>query len=359
MEATQSSAEWNTTSNLGRLNSSQWLDWNENPWELRRGSVPSPVWRAMCEGMRIARKLVIKTSGNMADIDLIRDSWLTPIPFARIPTFLNMDRVNLDYHLSQDNVWDKTRNGKMHQLVFIAMLWKVWVTRNRLIFQGESHSLWITSTRAILQAHEYYDSFLIEQSREEVHMSTLIQKVVIPRNNGVANRPQQRRAIIITDGSMQAQTRATGAGFIIIQEEPNRVISAGYTSWPWAGVLKAELGGILLGITEALRMGFRDIIVCSDAEIILRLLRSTETGTPSLQSMVEQIREDTSNVNQIQYIKVPRDCVRGSEALAKMGRNMQRTTISQFLQDNNICNIVSQNWHSVHSCLDLIRTQGY
>ncbi|KAK1301600.1 hypothetical protein QJS10_CPB12g01738 [Acorus calamus] len=69
-------------------------------------------------------------------------------------------------------------------------------------------------------------------------------------------------------------------------------------SWPWAGVLKAELG---------------------------------ETGTPSLQSMVEQIREDTSNVNQIQYIKVPRDCVRGSEALAKMGRNMQRTTISQFL----------------------------
>ncbi|KAK1258884.1 hypothetical protein QJS04_geneDACA019300 [Acorus gramineus] len=181
---------------------------------------------------------------------------------------------------------------------------------------------------------DHIDKGHSEQSREEVHMSTLIQKVVIPRNNGIAN--PQRRAIIITDGSVQAQTRAASAGFIIIQEEPNRVISVG-------SVLKAELRGILLGITEALRMGFRDIIVCSDAEIIIRLLRSTKTGTPSLQSMVEQIREDTSNMNQIQYIKVPRVCVRGSKALLKMGRNMQQTTISQFLRDSNIRSIVSQN----------------
>ncbi|KAK1290031.1 hypothetical protein QJS10_CPB18g00903 [Acorus calamus] len=75
--------------------------WNGNPWELVEPQTASPVWKSLCFGLRLIRPYVRKLLGTLSDIDLIRDPWLTPIPFSRIPTFINMDRAWLDFKLTQ------------------------------------------------------------------------------------------------------------------------------------------------------------------------------------------------------------------------------------------------------------------
>ncbi|KAK1326501.1 hypothetical protein QJS10_CPA01g01152 [Acorus calamus] len=74
--------------------------WNGNPWEFHIPQRAAAIWRALCMGLRALRTHVRKVAGTPSEIDLIRDPWLAPVPFSRIPTFLNMEYVRLDYRLS-------------------------------------------------------------------------------------------------------------------------------------------------------------------------------------------------------------------------------------------------------------------
>ncbi|KAK1290278.1 hypothetical protein QJS10_CPB18g01194 [Acorus calamus] len=68
--------------------------------DLRIAILGSPIWKALCKGLETIRKHIRLVSNQLGSIDLIRDPWLSPIPFSRIPTLLNMDFVRLDFRLS-------------------------------------------------------------------------------------------------------------------------------------------------------------------------------------------------------------------------------------------------------------------
>ncbi|KAK1324385.1 hypothetical protein QJS10_CPA01g00629 [Acorus calamus] len=96
--------------------------WSGNPWELPRAQRSSRNWRRLCEGLTLIRQHVRKISGSFTEVDLLRDPWFMPVPFSRLPIFVNMDSVILDFKLS-----DVIHNGSWSQQNLARIFPPFWV----------------------------------------------------------------------------------------------------------------------------------------------------------------------------------------------------------------------------------------
>ncbi|KAK1295762.1 hypothetical protein QJS10_CPA08g00303 [Acorus calamus] len=63
---------------------------------------------------------------------------------------------------------------------------------------------------------------------------------------------------VITYGSVDGNTRAAGAGFVVVQDQPFSIVGAGYLSWLWASPLHAE--GELFGRVSYLRVNESQVL---------------------------------------------------------------------------------------------------
>ncbi|KAK1308804.1 hypothetical protein QJS10_CPA09g00704 [Acorus calamus] len=130
----------------------------------------------------------------------------------------------------------------------------------------------------------------------------------------------------------QTTTRAAGAAFVLIQEDPHRILGVGYWSWPWAAPIRAEAEVIRLGLHQARTAQLKHILVCTDAETLLCALSSPGPGPPQLQDCISSIRSYDSAEDPLLFVKVPRENVYAPELIAKYARDNQLRGFSKHLQ---------------------------
>ncbi|KAK1291664.1 hypothetical protein QJS10_CPB17g00018 [Acorus calamus] len=209
-------------------------------------------------------------------------------------------------------------------------------TRNDKSFKGASGDPRVTAGKAFSLADEC--------RRLLAHMDAplkCIQKV--PRESfdvSISRCPagvnETRTTYVITDGSVDVLSRAAGAGFVVVQNKPFKVVGAGYSSWLWASPLRAEGEAIRHGVLFARKKTTGPICICSDAEVIVQLIQQAGPGPPPLQDIVKDIRNSMSLDAVLCAIKVERGHVIASEALAKYARRTQESKITDHLEDDVI-----------------------
>ncbi|KAK1325871.1 hypothetical protein QJS10_CPA01g01735 [Acorus calamus] len=217
--------------------------WTGNPWELPKLRNSFAVWRALCQGLQMERPYVRKVPGQLEDIDVIRDPWLSSVPFSRIPTYLNMDQIQ-GLCGAGSIPWQRDRGqGK-----YIApyQLWQntSWIgvfsdqergndpkmtCRQECLNNMGSDNLRSLTTDIIRDENikyggKYFDSWRLRK---------------------------EKPMVLITDGSVDPLTRRAGAGFVIVCFDPIRIIGAGYKGWLWASPLRTEAEAIRLGTRQA------------------------------------------------------------------------------------------------------------
>ncbi|KAK1317567.1 hypothetical protein QJS10_CPA05g01856 [Acorus calamus] len=52
--------------------------------------------------------------------------------------------------------------------------------------------------------------------------------------------------------------------------------------WPWASPLKAEMEAIRMGVETAWAMGYKNMLIGTDSEGVVRLLQSDSLGPPQM-----------------------------------------------------------------------------
>ncbi|KAK1285694.1 hypothetical protein QJS10_CPB20g01230 [Acorus calamus] len=79
-------------------------NWVVNPWEVSPRKNSSSVWKALCKGLQLIRLHVRLIPGDIGSTNLLKDPWFMPVPFSRIPTFINMEEARLDYSILVNGV---------------------------------------------------------------------------------------------------------------------------------------------------------------------------------------------------------------------------------------------------------------
>ncbi|KAK1312326.1 hypothetical protein QJS10_CPA07g00533 [Acorus calamus] len=153
---------------------------------------------------------------------------------------------------------------------------------------------------------------------------------------------------VITDGSVDGNTRAAGAGFVVVQNQPFSIVGAGYLSWLWASPLRAEGEAIRQGVLFARQR-------VTDAEVWVRLLHQDGPGPPQFQDLVQDIKNVSRSGDIICAIKVGREHVKAPEVLAKYARRTQNSKTSERLADDHIRGCIYKMMDSVHECIKFVK----
>ncbi|KAK1319191.1 hypothetical protein QJS10_CPB04g01081 [Acorus calamus] len=152
----------------------------------------------------------------------------------------------------------------------------------------------------------------------------------------------------------QTTTRAAGAAFILIQEDPHRILGVGYWSWPWATPIRAEAEAIRLGLHQARTAQLKHILVCTDAETLLCALSSPGPGPPQLQDCISSIRSYDRAEDPLLFVKVPRENVYAPELIAKYARDNQLRGFSKHLQKTWVRRLLSLASDSISQCKNYV-----
>ncbi|KAK1280562.1 hypothetical protein QJS04_geneDACA019758 [Acorus gramineus] len=81
-----------------------------------------------------------------------------------------------------------------------------------------------------------------------------------------------------------------------------RIRGAGYTGWPWASPLKAEMEAVRMGAETAWAMGYKNMLIGTDSEGVVRLLQSDSLGPPQVQNILERVKRVKNNGVSIQAV---------------------------------------------------------
>ncbi|KAK1287775.1 hypothetical protein QJS10_CPB19g00208 [Acorus calamus] len=254
--------------------------WNGNPWEIPRLNRSSSVWKALYSGLRIARIHIRKVPGSLSEIDLIRDPWLSAIPFSRISTFLNMTLVTLDFKLS-DVICEGSWRHDIIQAIF-PHFWASSILSSVPLAPKENSQTqwcWEDSQAESPKAREVYNQLVKNPVTQDTQMWKRLWRIPVPPNA--------------------------------------KVVGVGYMYLPWAHPLRMETEAIRLGIQQARALGLNHIRVCSDSNRVIHLLQGSGIGPSSISLLVEAIRAANLHTDPIQFVKVPRAYVMGPDILAK------------------------------------------
>ncbi|KAK1324750.1 hypothetical protein QJS10_CPA01g01706 [Acorus calamus] len=313
----------------------------------------SKVWKTLCEGLRIIRRYVKKMPGELCDIDFLRDPWLTPIPFSRIPTYLNMDYAILEYRLS-DMVLGEEWNVDLLKAL-LPMYWVECVISApppKPSWDGLSKWCWEETLSGYPKPSEVYKliTLVLELSQGSLWRKMWRLPIYPKQSVGAVYLLNfsllKKCGKLNVDGSVEESSRLVGAAYVGIQDTPRRVLGAGFTWWPWASPLRAELEAIRMGIQACRSWGGNQMIVCSDSQLLITLLQGTGMGPSILQDSIEHIRTMVDVSESVVFRKVSRDAVQALEALAKYARRERIMRHTRMMKDDAIRQIfenISQN----------------
>ncbi|KAK1297402.1 hypothetical protein QJS10_CPB15g01452 [Acorus calamus] len=308
----------------------------------------------------MVRMYMRKRPGSYADIDVLRDPWLYSVPLSRIPTFINMEAAILDYKLSdiieegrwkvevisnllppfwtdqilhteppectEDGVakwcWEGstacfpkaadiyqilqpsriTSDGKVWKWVWKLPIWKA---RNSRVFRGTQTNAQVTANRAIAMAWECIQC--LAKKGEVNTESTWKMQPLLQQHQHQWRIELQRedKNFVVTDVSVDLESRAARAAYIIFGENPWQILGAGCMNKMWSTPARMEMEGISLGISQARQMGLNNLYVCSDAEPIIKLLNENNRGLLNSRTSFHASKGMKRKLTQYIFVRYP------------------------------------------------------
>ncbi|KAK1309680.1 hypothetical protein QJS10_CPA08g00451 [Acorus calamus] len=247
--------------------------------------------------------------------------------------------------------WSLVKDEPLKRILFISMLWHQWKARNYLIFRGLQLTARSVVAHALAYAQECFVRLIGNPQGKTLNAFMEQNKRCdgqSPHNSsGLVRGSTREQALILSDGSVDVQSHAAGAGFILILVNTGQVLGAGYNGWPWASPVTAEAEGIRAGLDFANKRGFSDIIVGTDAAQIVKLLSSSAPGPPHLLSLITLAHQVIHSGSRLRIMKVDRCHVRGPKALARYGRRAQCLKQTDLLNDENIRCLLKPYVHDI------------
>ncbi|KAK1324739.1 hypothetical protein QJS10_CPA01g02021 [Acorus calamus] len=255
-------------------------------------------------------------------------------------------------------IWPQSRQSKGRLILFIAICWQIWLNRNQIVFaEGKEkvnqvvYRAWAIWTECMLVLDStIYQYILPRQPRTDMFPPS----PVVNETCGVFTSSP---VYIIVDGSVEGSSRLAGAAYVGIQDTPRRVLGAGFTWWPWASPLRAELEAIRMGIQACRSWGGNQMIVCSDSHLLITLLQGTGMGPSILQHSIEHFRTMVDASESVVFQKVSRDAVQAPEALAKYARRERITRHTRMMKDDAIRQILQQFIRSFDICINYVKNE--
>ncbi|KAK1317289.1 hypothetical protein QJS10_CPA05g01669 [Acorus calamus] len=321
-------------------------NWVVNPWEVSPRKNSSSVWKALCKGLQLIRLHVRLIPGDLGSTNLLKDPWFMPVPFSRIPTFINMEEARLDY-----SILDVVQNNQWSVSILKRVLPDYWVDQIKLqpvpnITQdGRPRWVWEGSCSDKPSTRELYTLLNpLPRSHEEVGWKIIWRIPVIPK--------VQIFVWKLAWESVNSSTHEAGAAFVVYARDVNslngRVVGAGFTGWPWSAPIRMEAEAIRLGVQFARKKGLQNLVE------LMSLLQGRMNGPASLQQTISAIRECDLSEDKIIFCKVNRTHVRAAEVLALHARWTQEHAISDALSNDSIRSLLLPVMDSIKECIGVL-----
>ncbi|KAK1310040.1 hypothetical protein QJS10_CPA08g01385 [Acorus calamus] len=321
-------------------------NWVVNPWEVSPRKNSSSVWKALCKGLQLIRLHVRLIPGDLGSTNLLKDPWFMPVPFSRIPTFINMEEARLDCSIS-----DVVQNNQWSVSILKRVLPDYWIDQIKLQLvpnitqDGRPRWVWKGSCSDKPSTRELYTLLNpLPRSHEEVGWKMIWRIPVIPK--------VQIFVWKLAWESVNSSTHEAGAAFVVYARDVNslngRVVGAGFTGWPWSAPIRMEAEAIRLGVQFARKKGLQNLVE------LISLLQGRMNGPAALQQTISAIRECDLSEDKIIFCKVNRTHVRAAKVLALHARWTQEHAISDALSNDSIRSLLLPVMDSIKECIVVV-----
>ncbi|KAL7214682.1 hypothetical protein ACSBR1_026965 [Camellia fascicularis] len=190
--------------------------------------------------------------------------------------------------------------------IFIVALWRVWTNRNKKIFENKNFN----SFESV--------KFIFEFSLE-IHMA-FSRSIVTPKKSSVLIRWIPPFASLIklnSDGCLRESLGIGGFGGLF-RDEQGAWISGYYDRIESRSSLEAELWAVYKGLIILLQRGLTKVVIETDAEQVVQLLKEGPGDNFSFRGLVEDARIILRGCK-CEVIHVMREGNTCADALAKLG----------------------------------------
>lgn len=237
----------------------------------------------------------------------------------------------------------------------LMILWRIWHIRNCITHDKPVPT--IEGSCRFLES--YVESLLIVKQQpqadqckgKDVATYSLQAKLPGGTHSKLAlcwKRPDVGFTKLNVDGSFVQADGSAGAGMILRNHEGNIVFAACRALFCCSDPLEAELEACEEGLRLALQWTNLPIILESDCQEAVGLIKGNDGGRSKYVHQVKEIRLLMSDERDVSLVKIMRDQNRASHHLACVGRSQQRTMcwLGNFPEDlaqviANDCNTIT------------------
>ncbi|CAN1770674.1 Putative ribonuclease H protein At1g65750 [Linum perenne] len=216
-------------------------------------------------------------------------------------------------HRDFDSWWKAMLMSKEFNIQFGIITWNLWRARNKLIFEGANQSCIELSEQCKFWINLVLSSWKTCQlGREAPGLARQTQLV--------AWRPgDEGWSILNTDGSRYRHSGSTAIGGLI-RTDQGRFIHAFTANMGDCSITRAEICAIVQGMKLAWDLGIRKLLIQSDSEAAVAILRREDTNHQHA-ILVSEFMELRSRSWDISITHVFREANCGADYLANLGHS--------------------------------------
>lgn len=239
-----------------------------------------------------------------------------------------MKTINRDSN-SDKIIWQEKEDSLYTKLVFKDFLEVFGFMKlvAKLAEEQNHHPRWLNEWNKLeiwLSTHEAGDRV----TDKDYTLAEAISNAYLEhKNRKKGNKQNLVGAKLYTDGGSRGNPGPSAAAFVICRTDGSVVKKAG----SYLGTLtnnQAEYRGLEAGLTEAIRLGIKKLLVYMDSELIVRQLNGIyKVKNKDLMPIFQKVQSLSGSFEQIEFIHVPRELNKIADAEVnrildeKMGRN--------------------------------------
>ena len=188
--------------------------------------------------------------------------------------------------------------------LFPWLLWTLWTSRNKLIFESRQVTAGEAISQAIVQAKEW-------SVAQEFQIPSPPPKKSIPRP--ILNMDTIRG---FSDASWRDTTHEAGFGWILIDQLTNHEIQGSATASHISSALTAEATALLLAIKHAIDLNFKNISFASDSQTLIKAINGGAHPV-ELHGILHDVLNLSSFFSNVSFSFVNREHNRRADLIAK------------------------------------------
>ena len=217
------------------------------------------------------------------------------------------------------------------------ILWRLWKSRNILIFQQRGQS-WISTLHyARLDAQEWRDA---GNSHEAPNSHTTSSQV---RRRHRWQKPQSDWLKCNVDGSFIDENSTSKAGWVIRDDKGSYKGSVQAKGMKVSSPLESELQAILMSMQFCWSRGYRRVIIEGDCQKAVNLLNNKQRHF-GLYNWIREIKWWESRFEDISYQWVGREANQVADKLAKHGDSEYNSFQFHFFVPSFVSNLIHEDY---------------